>query len=233
MISIIVPEAPRSPPGAEIAAGLFRPTSPPIYSIRAFDHLLPSSFSSSFPSREREGERETSLLATPMNHASRPRFFRLNRDASQKIAVPFVFPFFIRRLISTTLKNKLLGILLKRSCRFLENEIVRGRPECKQSYQRLFFSNPSLHIKLSLKECWLSLLPSQSSTCIIRRHWNDYNLKIMYFKYTCSFLFIIESWIQVVHRHRGVSSRWFVRLFERKPRVAYAYHSVPLENTYP
>lgn len=94
------------------------------------------------------------------------------------------------------------------------------------SETNFFQSFASLHIKLSLKECWLSLLPSQSSTCIIYRHWNDYNLKIMYFKYTCSFLFIIESWIQVVHRHRGVSSRWFVRLFERKPRVAYAYRSV-------
>lgn len=120
-----------------------------------------------FFSFARERGRETSLLATPMNHASRPRFFRLNRDAWQKIAVLFVFPFFIRRLISTTLENKLL---LKRACRFLENEIVRGRPECKQSYQRLFFSSPSLHIKLSLKECWLSLVPSQSSTCIIHRH---------------------------------------------------------------
>lgn len=35
-------------------------------------------------------------------------------------------------------------LLLKRACRFLENEIVRGRPECKQSYQRLIFSSPSL-----------------------------------------------------------------------------------------
>lgn len=67
MISIIVPEAPRSPPGAEIAAGLFRPTSPPIYSIRAFDHLLPSSFSSSFPSRERKRDFSSS-------HADESRF---------------------------------------------------------------------------------------------------------------------------------------------------------------
>lgn len=59
------------------------------------------------------------------------------------------------------------------------------------SETNFFQSFASLHVKLSLKECWLSLLPSQSSICIIRRHWNDYNLKIMYFKYTCSFLFII------------------------------------------